>query len=107
MLNDVKHRKVVLRHQQQKMKTHTNETPEFELEKRQYYEKYQKALAKLSEEQRVAFLLNKVEGKNRGKKYLVNNLDKMMHTLMNVVIWKKRDKSKPVERIKMTVIVLI
>ena len=45
-LNALKHQKVVLRYQQV-----------------QYLLKYQKVLAKLSEEQRVAFLLNKVEGK--------------------------------------------
>lgn len=67
MLNEVKHRKVVLRHQQQKIKTHTLETPEFELEKRQYYDKYQQALSKLTEDQRVAFLLNKVEGKKHAE----------------------------------------
>jgi RNA polymerase sigma-70 factor (ECF subfamily) len=33
------------------------------LEKEQYFIKYQQALAKLSEEQRVAFMLNKVEGR--------------------------------------------
>ncbi len=63
VLNDIKHQKVVLKHQKLKTKDYTNETPEFLLEKEQYYETYQKALSNLSEEQRVAFMLNKVEGK--------------------------------------------
>ncbi len=64
MLNEIKHQKVVLKHQQQsKPKDYTNENPEFLLEKEQFYQKYQRALSKLSEEQRTAFLLNKVEGK--------------------------------------------
>lgn len=63
MLNEAKHQKVVLKFQNIAPKGHTNETPEFILEKDQYYKKYQKVLAKLSEEQRVAFMLNKVEGK--------------------------------------------
>lgn len=63
MLNEIKHQKVVLRHQQIKPKDYTNESPEFLLEKEQFYQKYQQALSKLSEEQRVAFLLNKTEGK--------------------------------------------
>lgn len=63
MLNEIKHQKVVLRHQKVKPRDYTNETPEFLMEKKQYFKKYQQALSKLSEEQRVAFLLNKVEGK--------------------------------------------
>ncbi len=63
VLNEIKHQKVVLKHQEVKPKDYTNENPEFLLEKEEFYQKYQRALAKLSEEQRVAFLLNKVEGK--------------------------------------------
>jgi len=63
MLNEIKHQKVVLRHQQTKPKDYTHETPEFLMEKEQYLKKYQLALSRLSEEQRVAFMLNKVEGK--------------------------------------------
>jgi len=63
MLNEIKHQKVVLRHQKLKPKDYTHETPEFLMEKEQYFKKYQQALSRLSEEQRVAFMLNKVEGK--------------------------------------------
>ena len=63
VLNDLKHQKVVLKHQQIKPKDYTNENPEFLLEKEEFYQKYQRALSKLSEDQRTAFLLNKVEGK--------------------------------------------
>ncbi len=63
MLNEVKHQKVVLKYQSESLKGYTNENPEFLLEKEEYYKKYQGALAKLSEEQRTAFMLNKVEGK--------------------------------------------
>lgn len=63
ILNDIKHQKIVLKHQQIKPKDYTNETPEFLLEKEQFLQKYQRALSKLTEEQRVVFLLNKVEGK--------------------------------------------
>ncbi|NAY92394.1 sigma-70 family RNA polymerase sigma factor [Muricauda sp. JGD-17] len=63
MLNEVKHQKVVLKYQIEAPKGYTNENPEFLLEKEQYYKKYQLALSKLSEEQRIAFMLNKVEGK--------------------------------------------
>ncbi|MGX1929045.1 RNA polymerase sigma factor [Flagellimonas sp. 2504JD4-2] len=63
MLNEAKHQKVVLKYQNESPKEYTNENPEFLLEKEQYYKKYQQALSKLSEEQRIAFMLNKVEGK--------------------------------------------
>ena len=63
VLNDIKHQNIVLKHQQIKPKDYTNETPEFLLEKEQFLQKYQRALSNLTEEQRVVFLLNKVEGK--------------------------------------------
>ena len=63
MLNEAKHQKVVLKFQQTKQKHHTNETPEFVLEEKEYMTKLQSALANLSEAQRVAFLMNRVEGK--------------------------------------------
>lgn len=63
MLNETKHQKVVLKYKSIAPKGYTNENPEFLLEKEQYYKKYQKALANLSEEQRTAFMMNKVEGK--------------------------------------------
>ncbi len=62
-LNELKHNKIVMNYSAEKPKSYTNESPEFLLEEHQFYEKYQKALSKLSEEQRTAFLLNKVDGK--------------------------------------------
>lgn len=67
VLNDIKHRKVVLNHQKLTPKSHTNETPEFILEQEQFYQRYTKVLANLSDEQRVAFLLNKAEGKKHSE----------------------------------------
>lgn len=63
MLNEVAHQKVVLRHKQQGTKSYTNESPEFVMQEQEYLEKLQNAIAKLTEAQRVAFLLNRVEGK--------------------------------------------
>jgi len=62
-LNDLKHNKVVLNFQNTKPKRYTNETPQFIMEEQEYLQKYQNALANLSEGQRIAFLLNRVEGK--------------------------------------------
>ncbi len=63
MLNEIKHQKVVLKYQQIPSISTTNETPEFILEEEQFLQKYELALSKLTEEQRIAFLLNKVKGK--------------------------------------------
>lgn len=63
MLNEIKHQKVVLKYQQNVPTEHINESPEFVFEEKQFLERYKKVLEHLSEEQRVAFLLNKVEGK--------------------------------------------
>lgn len=62
-LNQAKHNKVVLKFQQTKPKNYTTESPEFILEEKQYADKFEKALALLPEGQRVAFMLNRVEGK--------------------------------------------
>ncbi len=63
MLNEVKHQKVVLQFQKHKPKDCTNETPEFLLEEKEYLQKLQHAISKLTENERVAFLLNRIEGK--------------------------------------------
>jgi len=63
MLNAVAHQKVVLKHQKLPQKHSTNESPEFVMQEKEYNLKLQNALANLTEAQRVAFLMNRVEGK--------------------------------------------
>lgn len=63
-LNVIKHKKVVLKYELKTPKNQSdNQDPQFLMEEREYMDKYQKALSKLTEEKRVAFLLNRVEGK--------------------------------------------
>lgn len=62
-LNVLAHQKVVLKFQKIKPKSSTNENPEFLLEETEYLQKLEKAIANLTEAQRVAFLLNRIEGK--------------------------------------------
>lgn len=64
MLNELKHRKVILKYQKGISENHTHEDPQFILEKKQYLQKYEQALASLSEKQRVVFLMNRVDGKS-------------------------------------------
>jgi RNA polymerase sigma-70 factor (ECF subfamily) len=63
MLNEVKHQNIVLKHQKVKPQDYTNESPEFVLRKKEFSKRYEIALSSLKEEERVAFLLNKVDGK--------------------------------------------
>lgn len=63
MLNVIAHKKVVLKHHLEPQKTATNETPEFVLQEKEYHIKLQNAIGNLTEAQRVAFLMNRVEGK--------------------------------------------
>ena len=54
---------MVLKHHKTKPKTYTNETPEFLMQESEYNDKLQKAFSNLTEAQRVAFMMNRVEGK--------------------------------------------
>lgn len=63
MLNEVTHQKVVLKYTQLEHKTYSNESPEFLMEEADYRKKLEKAIANLTEPQRVAFLMNRTEGK--------------------------------------------
>lgn len=63
ILNDIKHKKVILKYQNNIPKNYTNESPEFLMEESEYMQKYQSALANLTEGQREVFFLNRIEGK--------------------------------------------
>ncbi|TYP96255.1 RNA polymerase sigma-70 factor (ECF subfamily) [Tenacibaculum adriaticum] len=63
MLNEVAHQKVVLKHQKIQPKEHTNESPEFLMQEKEYLKKLENAISNLTEAERVAFLMNRTEGK--------------------------------------------
>ena len=63
MLNEVAHEKVKLKYAATKPTSHTNESPEFVMREKEHMKKLQDAIGNLTEAQRVAFLLNRVEGK--------------------------------------------
>ena len=63
MLNEAAHQKVVLAYQKRAPKHYTNESPEFLMQENEYMQKLQKAISNLTEAQRSAFLLNRIEGK--------------------------------------------
>lgn len=63
MLNETAHQKVVLKFKKIPQKNSTNESPEFLLQEKEFQDKLERSLANLTEAQRTAFLMNRVEGK--------------------------------------------
>ena len=63
-LNEIAHQKVVLKYTQNNSSNdRTNLNPEFLIEEEQFKQKLEKAIDKLTEGQRTAFLLHRIEGK--------------------------------------------
>jgi RNA polymerase sigma-70 factor (family 1) len=62
-LNEIAHRKVVLKHAKSQPDKINSETPEYLLEEKEYHIKIQNSISNLTEGQRTAFLLNRIEGK--------------------------------------------
>ena len=63
-LNQIAHQKVVLNYAKSNVNSdRTNQSPEYILEEDQFKDKLEKAIANLTEAQRTAFLLNRIEGK--------------------------------------------
>ena len=61
--NIVAHKKVILKHKSQFTHEVNKETPQFILEENEFRDKLQNAINNLTEKQRTAFLLNRIEGK--------------------------------------------
>lgn len=62
-LNEVAHQKVVLKHAKRQPRKINEQHPEYLMEERQFHEKLQAAIADLTEAQRTAFLMNRIDGK--------------------------------------------
>lgn len=62
-LNEVAHKKVVLKHAEKTGPSINDQSPLFVLEEKEFEQKLQNAIAGLTEAQRTAFLLNRIEGK--------------------------------------------
>lgn len=63
VLNELAKKKTALNYSKEKQKIYTIESPEYVLEETEYMEQLKNALEELSEDQRVTFLMNRVEGK--------------------------------------------
>lgn len=62
-LNEVAHQKVVLRYAQSSTPKNETHSPEFLAEEAEFKDRLQRAIDNLSEAQRTAFLLNRIDGK--------------------------------------------
>lgn len=62
-LNEIAHQKVVFSYKKDAGTTHDYQNPQFLLEEKEYGERLQKALSGLTEIQRTAFLMSRIEGK--------------------------------------------
>ncbi len=60
-LNQVQHKKVVLKFEQHSHTQQTNENPQFLLEEEEFKQRLMAAIAELPEKQREVFLLNRIE----------------------------------------------
>lgn len=63
MLNAISRKKTILNYRLQNPKNYTDESPEFLMEEKEYHDRLEKALEELTEDQRVTFMLSRVEGK--------------------------------------------
>lgn len=62
-LNEIAHQKVVLKHAKRQPRKINEQHPEYLMEERQFHEKLQAAIADLTDAQRTAFLMNRIDGK--------------------------------------------
>lgn len=62
-LNEVAHQKVVLKHAKHQPRPINEQSPEYLMEEEQFHQKLKDAIADLTEAQRTAFLMNRIEGK--------------------------------------------
>lgn len=63
MLGTLAKKKTVRKYEAEQTEQFSNQTPHYELQGKEYKRQLDKAIASLTEEQRVALLLNRIEGK--------------------------------------------
>ena len=89
-LNVVKHKKVVLQHEQIKKSEVDIESPQFILEEKEFMQKLENAIASLSEKQREVFLLNRIDKKTYSEIAVFLDIskkavEKRMHNALKVL----------------------
>lgn len=89
-LNEVAHRKIVLKFEQRHHTIQDKETPEFLLEKEEFRQRIEQAISSLPENQRLVFLLNRFDKKTYKEiaedlNLSVKAVEKRMHNALKVL----------------------
>jgi len=93
-LNEVAHKKVVLKYAKTQPEKTNFQSPEFLMEEDQFHDRLKNSLENLTEAQRTAFLLNRIEGKkyseiaemlNISVKAVEKRMSKALATLRNEI----------------------
>ncbi len=92
-INAIVHQKTVLKYQKIEQKTYTNESPEFQMEEKEFMHRLNMAISGLKEGQREVFLLNRIEKKTYREiaemlGISVKSVEKRMHLAL-IILRKK------------------
>lgn len=91
-LNVIKAEKVRLKYADKSLVV-SNESPEFILEEKEFNEKLEKALSDLPENQRITFLLNRIDGKKYAEIAAMENVSvKAIEKRMHLALKSLREK---------------
>ena len=91
-LNVIKAEKVKLKYADKSLAV-SNESPEFILEEKEFNEKLEKALSDLPENQRITFLLNRIDGKKYAEIAAMENVSvKAIEKRMHLALKSLREK---------------
>jgi len=63
MLNELSKKKIALSYSSEKKTSYNTESPQYVLEEKEYMNRLQEAIQSLTEDQRMTFLMNRIEGK--------------------------------------------
>ncbi|WP_139957239.1 RNA polymerase sigma factor [Flavicella sediminum] len=92
-LNEVAHKKVVLKYNQIPVNDATNESPDFLMEEKEFMDKLQNAISNLTEGQREVFLLNRIDKKTYKEiSEMLNISVKAVEKRMHGALVKMREK---------------
>ncbi|GAA3607711.1 sigma-70 family RNA polymerase sigma factor [Flavivirga amylovorans] len=95
-INALVHQKTILKYQEIAQKTYTNESPEFQMEEKEFLHRLNRAISGLKNGQREVFLLNRIEKKTYKEiaemlGISVKAVEKRMH--LTLVILRKKIKT--------------
>ena len=89
-LNEIAHQKVVLKFESQPRSAQDHESPQFIMEEKEFSERLEKAIAALPENQRIVFLMNRIDKKKYKEIAEILNIsvkavEKRMHKALNAL----------------------